>query len=115
MHSKHLLVYMLALAAPMPATLRAQASAALPTATTRKAHTAQQTAPATANNSAAAQNNANPQPSEGEIIFHQRCAGCHNAPEGFSPRISGTVVRHMRVRAGLSQRDEEALLRFFNP
>jgi len=54
-------------------------------------------------------------PSEGEQIFHRRCANCHNAPEGFSPRISGTVVRHMRVRASLSKREEDALLRFFNP
>jgi len=52
---------------------------------------------------------------EGESIFARRCSNCHNAPEGFSPRISGTVVRHMRVRANLSQHEEEALLRFFNP
>jgi len=52
---------------------------------------------------------------EGQRIFKRRCSSCHNAPEGFSPRISGTVVRHMRVRANLSQHEEEALLRFFNP
>jgi cytochrome c5 len=53
--------------------------------------------------------------SEGERIFAQNCSRCHNAPEGFSPSISGTVVRHMRVRAQLSQHDEQELLRFFNP
>ncbi|QHN05609.1 cytochrome c [Granulicella sp. WH15] len=53
--------------------------------------------------------------SEGERIFAQNCSRCHTAPDGFSPRISGTVVRHMRVRAQLSQHDEEELLRFFNP
>jgi cytochrome c5 len=52
---------------------------------------------------------------EGQRIFERRCSNCHNAPEGFSPRISGTVVRHMRVRANLSQHEEEALQRFFNP
>jgi cytochrome c5 len=52
---------------------------------------------------------------EGERIFAQNCSRCHNAPDGFSPRISGAVVRHMRVRAQLSQHDEEELLRFFNP
>jgi cytochrome c5 len=52
---------------------------------------------------------------EGERIFSQNCSRCHNAPEGFSPRIAGTVVRHMRVRAQLSQHDEQELLRFFNP
>jgi hypothetical protein len=40
---------------------------------------------------------------------------CHNAPEGFSPSISGTIVRHMRVRASLSKEDGKALLRFLNP
>jgi cytochrome c5 len=53
--------------------------------------------------------------SEGERIFAQNCSRCHAAPEGFSPSISGTVVRHMRVRASLSQHDEQELLRFFNP
>jgi cytochrome c5 len=51
----------------------------------------------------------------GDRIFQQNCSRCHNAPEGFSPRISGTIVRHMRVRASLSQHDAEELLRFFNP
>jgi cytochrome c5 len=53
--------------------------------------------------------------SEGERVFQQNCWRCHNAPEGFSPRISGTVVRHMRVRASLSQHDEQELLKFLNP
>jgi cytochrome c5 len=52
---------------------------------------------------------------EGERIFQQQCSRCHNAPEGFSPRISGTVIRHMRVRASLSRHDEEELLHFLNP
>lgn len=52
---------------------------------------------------------------EGQRVFEQHCSRCHNAPEGFSPRISGTIVRHMRVRASLTQHEEEALLRFFNP
>jgi cytochrome c5 len=52
---------------------------------------------------------------DGQRVFKQNCSRCHTAPEGFSPSISGTVVRHMRVRASLSRHDEEALLRFFNP
>ena len=58
---------------------------------------------------------AQPHEDEGERIFQQNCSRCHNAPEGFSPRISGTIVRHMRVRASLSKHDEEQLLHFFNP
>lgn len=52
---------------------------------------------------------------EGERVFEQHCSRCHTAPDGFSPRITGTIVRHMRVRASLSQHEEEELLRFFNP
>jgi cytochrome c5 len=52
---------------------------------------------------------------EGAHIFQQNCSRCHNTPEGFSSRISGTIVRHMRVRASLSKHDEEELLRFLNP
>lgn len=52
---------------------------------------------------------------EGQQIFEQNCSRCHAAPDGFSSRISGTVVRHMRVRASLSQHDERELLRFLNP
>jgi len=51
----------------------------------------------------------------GQKVFEQHCSRCHNAPEGFSPRISGTIVRHMRMRANLSREDEQKLLRFFNP
>jgi cytochrome c5 len=52
---------------------------------------------------------------EGQKLFEQHCSRCHAAPEGFSPRISGTIVRHMRVRASLSRREELTLLHFFNP
>jgi mono/diheme cytochrome c family protein len=52
---------------------------------------------------------------EGQRVFEQNCSRCHNPPEGFSSRISGTIARHMRVRAGLSQHEEQAILRFFNP
>ena len=53
--------------------------------------------------------------SMGEKKFKQNCSRCHEAPEGFSPRISGTIVRHMRVRASLSHQDEEDILHFLNP
>lgn len=51
----------------------------------------------------------------GQQVFEQNCARCHNAPEGFSSSISGTVAMHMRVRAGLSEADYKALRRFLNP
>jgi cytochrome c5 len=52
---------------------------------------------------------------EGQRVFDRNCSRCHTAPDSFSPRITGTVVRHMRVRASLTAREEQELLRFFNP
>lgn len=79
--------------------------------------TAQSNTPATqkTNGHAVAQVSQQQHQDEGARIFQQNCSRCHNSPEGFSPRISGTIVRHMRVRASLSKDDEQALLRFFNP
>jgi cytochrome c5 len=51
----------------------------------------------------------------GQQVFEQNCARCHNAPQGFSPSVSGTIAMHMRVRAGLSEADIKALRRFLNP
>ncbi|HEY2857380.1 MAG TPA: hypothetical protein VGJ21_03130 [Terracidiphilus sp.] len=53
--------------------------------------------------------------SRGEQVFQQNCSRCHNAPQGFPPQVSGTIVRHMRMRASLSAADEKALLEFMNP
>jgi cytochrome c5 len=66
-------------------------------------------------NNAAPKHQAAQSADEGERIFEQNCSRCHNAPEGFSSRISGTIVRHMRVRANLSRRDEQELLKYLNP
>jgi cytochrome c5 len=65
-----------------------------------------------------AQSNQAPSPAAsdpGERVFKQNCSRCHDAPQGFSPRISGTVIRHMRVRASLSEQDERQILHFLNP
>jgi len=50
-----------------------------------------------------------------ERAFQANCSRCHYAPETLSPRISGTVVRHMRVRANLSPEDERLILQYLNP
>jgi cytochrome c5 len=55
------------------------------------------------------------QVSDGEVKFKQNCSRCHEAPQTLSPHISGTVLRHMRVRASLSQQDERDILKFLNP
>jgi cytochrome c5 len=51
----------------------------------------------------------------GQQVFQRNCSRCHKAPEGLPPSISGTVALHMRVRAGLSEKDYKKLLAFLNP
>jgi mono/diheme cytochrome c family protein len=51
----------------------------------------------------------------GSHIFDQNCSRCHNPPDGFSPRISGTIIRQMRICASLSAEEEKELLHFLNP
>lgn len=106
MAPKHLLGIALGLGAaliPLAATVEAQNPSAQPPAAQPLAKTQPET------------HKAQPFHSDGERVFAQNCSRCHNAPEGFSPRISGTISRHMRVRAQLSQHDEQELLRFLNP
>lgn len=48
-------------------------------------------------------------------VFKSQCSRCHTLPMSLSPRITGTVIMHMRVRARLSRRDEQPLLKFMAP
>jgi hypothetical protein len=88
------------------------AVALLPSLAAREKQT--QDAPASAGKADAAQRPASPE-SAGATKFKQQCSRCHEAPQGFSSRISGTILRHMRVRASLSAQDERDILRFLNP
>jgi len=92
-------------------------SIALLSSSVALAQTATQTQPPPkqANNSKSAAHAARKQEDAGSRIFRQNCSRCHNGPEGFSPSISETVLRHMSVRASLSMRDKAELLRFLNP
>lgn len=51
----------------------------------------------------------------GEEVFKANCSRCHMPPMSLSPRTTGTVVMHMRVRARLSREDEKLLLRYLAP
>jgi cytochrome c5 len=55
------------------------------------------------------------QASIGQRKFEANCSRCHSAPEQLSPSITGTVVRHMRIRASLSAQDEKDILKFLAP
>jgi len=49
---------------------------------------------------------------EGERRFHANCGRCHAAPQKFPPRVMATVVRHMRVRATITDEDMRYILRY---
>lgn len=74
-------------------------------------------------NDTAQQNQQQPKPHDtqlvksdrGQQVFNQNCSRCHSTPEGFSPHISASIARHMRVRAGIGDDDYKALLKFLNP
>jgi hypothetical protein len=51
----------------------------------------------------------------GERVFNANCARCHIPPGTLNPRITRTVVMHMRVRARLSESDEKLLLKYLAP
>jgi cytochrome c5 len=56
-----------------------------------------------------------PPDNQGERKFRENCNRCHKAPDELSPRITGTVLLHMRVRASLSAADEKAILHYLAP
>jgi cytochrome c5 len=49
---------------------------------------------------------------EGEKRFHSNCGRCHAAPPKFRPRMMATIVRHMRVRATITDQDMHLILRY---
>ena len=49
---------------------------------------------------------------EGEKRFHANCGRCHMAPHKYSPRVMATAVRHMRVRATITDDDMKYILYF---
>lgn len=49
---------------------------------------------------------------EGEKRYHANCGRCHMAPHKFPPRMMATIVRHMRVRATITDEDMQIILRY---
>jgi len=47
---------------------------------------------------------------QGEQSFRANCGRCHAAPQKFPPRVMATVVRHMRVRATITDEDMRLVL-----
>jgi len=46
----------------------------------------------------------------GEQRFRANCGRCHAAPQKFPPRAMATVLRHMRVRATITDEDMRLVL-----
>jgi mono/diheme cytochrome c family protein len=49
---------------------------------------------------------------EGEKRFRANCGRCHMAPHKFPPRMMATIVRHMRVRATITDEDMHFILQY---
>lgn len=49
---------------------------------------------------------------EGEKAYHANCGRCHMAPPKFAPRMMTTIVRHMRVRATITDQEMRVILHY---
>lgn len=49
---------------------------------------------------------------EGEQRFQENCGRCHQPPHKFSPRVMAAAIRHMRVRAMLTDEDMRLILKY---
>jgi mono/diheme cytochrome c family protein len=49
---------------------------------------------------------------EGEKRFHANCSRCHMAPQKLPPRAAATIIRHMRVRATITDEDMRYILAY---
>jgi len=49
---------------------------------------------------------------EGEKRFRANCGRCHQSPHKFPPRVMATAIRHMRVRAMITDDDMRLILRY---
>ncbi len=49
---------------------------------------------------------------EGEKRFRTNCGRCHQPPHKFPPRVMAMAIRHMRVRAMLTDEDMRLILSY---
>jgi mono/diheme cytochrome c family protein len=49
---------------------------------------------------------------EGEMRFQTNCGRCHMPPHKFPPKMMATIVRHMRVRALITDEDMRYILTY---
>lgn len=51
---------------------------------------------------------------QGEQRFRANCGRCHAAPHKFPARMMKTILRHMRVRAMLTDEDQRLILLYMS-
>ncbi len=51
-------------------------------------------------------------PIDGEQVYKSNCTRCHIAMHTYSEKMSRVIVRHMRVRAMLTQEEANAVLAY---
>lgn len=44
--------------------------------------------------------------------YKNNCMRCHSAVRQYSPRMTATIVNHMRVRANLTAEETQAILQY---
>lgn len=53
-------------------------------------------------------------PLDGELVYRNNCTRCHMAIHTFPEPMMTTVIRHMRVRATLTQAEADAVLKYLS-
>jgi len=48
----------------------------------------------------------------GDAAYKSNCMRCHGEPRKFSERAMKTIMRHMRVRANLTDKETELILEY---
>jgi len=87
----------------------ANTSAAAMSAATHPADTHDGAAPSPATDAALKERMAR---LEGEKRFRTNCGRCHQPPHKFPPRAMATAIRHMRVRAMITDEDMHLILKY---
>jgi hypothetical protein len=53
-------------------------------------------------------------PVDPDDAYKNNCMRCHSAVRQYSPRMTATIVNHMRVRANLTAEETQAILQYLN-
>src|SRR5262245_20674432 len=49
-----------------------------------------------------------------DAAYKNNCMRCHTSTQQYSPRMTKTIVMHMRVRANLPEDEAQAILEYLN-